>query len=250
MSLLTHVMSLIHTHPQRPWMGNDLSDSLDLFRKTLEVNAIGTFCINAAVGDAMNALTVQELGLGLATPRPSQDGSKSSLFWTTDQERGVIINFASVAGHEPIARVVGYGPSKSCVLGLTKSIADFYGPSGIRVNSVSPGIVETPMVEAHMDWFQRDLQANAIFPKRPPRPVSGNIEKNMQCSGVRCTVRTHAADHLVVRFHQEHVTHAVIALIENEFINAEDIQVTGGWRLVSTTHPGAGDSRDAAPGLE
>ena len=158
---------------QRPWVSNGLSDSLDFFRKTLEVNVLGTFCINAAVGDAINKLTVQELGL--APP------SESTSFWTTDQERGVIVNFASVAGHEPIARVVGYGPSKSCVLALTKSIADFYGPSGIRVNSVSPGIVDTPMVQDHMEWFQSDLTANAVFPKRPSRPVSVNRWQWTQC---------------------------------------------------------------------
>ncbi|CAO1623750.1 unnamed protein product [Sympodiomycopsis kandeliae] len=194
---------------RRNWVDNNLSDSIDLFRKTIEVNAVGTFTINAAVGDAINRVTVKELGI-----KP-KEGSR---FWTVDQERGIIINFASIAGHSPNARIVGYGPSKTCVLGLTQSIADFYGPSGIRVNSISPGIVATAMAGAHIGWFQHDLNANAIFPKRPARP--------------------------------EHISHAVNTLIENEFINAEDIKVTGGWKLVTTTHPGAGDPRDAAPGLE
>lgn len=217
---------------RRDWVDNDLSGSIDLFRKTIEINAVGTFAINAAVGDAINRATVKELGV-----KP-KEGSR---FWTTDQERGVLINFASVAGHEPNARIVGYGPSKTCVLGLTKSIADFYGPSGIRVNSVSPGIVATPMNESAIGWFRDDLTANGIFPKRPARPVSIRYRPCREATTLTSTV---------VPAHQEHVSHAVQALIENEFINAEDIKVTGGWKLVSTTHPGAGDPRDAAPGLE
>lgn len=194
---------------RRDWADNNLSDSVDLFRKTIEINAVGTFCINAAVGDAINSLTVAKTGV-----KP-KDGSR---FWSTNEERGVIVNFASIAGHEPNARIVGYGPSKTCVLGLTRSIADFYAPSGIRVNSVSPGVVATPMNESALGWFEGDLAANGGFPKKPSR--------------------------------QHHVSHAVQTLIENEFINAEDIKVTGGWRLATTWLPSAGDPRDSAPGLE
>ncbi|CAO1638284.1 unnamed protein product [Parajaminaea phylloscopi] len=194
---------------RRDWADNNLSDSVDLFRKTIEINAVGTMCINAAVGDAINRLTVAQTGV-----KP-KEGSR---FWSVDEERGVIVNFASIAGHEPNARIVGYGPSKTCVLGLTKSIADFYAPSGIRVNSVSPGVVATPMNASALGWFEGDLSANGTFPKRP-------------CNA-------------------HHVSQAVQALIENEFINAEDIKVTGGWRLATTWLPGAGDPRDAAPGLE
>lgn len=193
----------------REWVDNNLSESLEPFRRTLEINAVGTMCINAAVGDAINRITVEQLGL-----EPKQ----GSRFWTVDEERGVIVNFASIAAHEPNARIVGYGPSKTCVLGLTRSIADFYAPSGIRVNSVSPGVVATPMNANSLGWFESDLAANGGFPKRPSKA--------------------------------HHVSHAVQMLIENDFINAEDIKVTGGWRLASTWLPGFGDPRDSAPGLE
>lgn len=187
-----------------------MADAIDQFRKTLEVNAVGTFCIGAVVADAINAQTEKELGLSAQAP---------SRFWSTDQERGVIVNFASVVGHEPSARILGYGPSKTCVLGLTKSFADFLAPSGIRVNSVSPGIVATPMNTGKaLEFFNKDLLANGVFPKRASDPA--------------------------------HVSSAVRFLIENEFVNAEDIKVTGGWRIVTTTFPGQGDPRDSMPGLE
>ncbi|KAK9357216.1 hypothetical protein V1504DRAFT_436955 [Lipomyces starkeyi] len=64
-------------------------------------------------------------------------GSPWNKFWTTDEERGVTINFSSAAAHGLYARTLCYGPSKVAVAGITRSMADFLGPSGIRVNSIS-----------------------------------------------------------------------------------------------------------------
>jgi NAD(P)-dependent dehydrogenase (short-subunit alcohol dehydrogenase family) len=86
----------------------------------------GTFIVNAHVADAINYPLNHPNGPDEHAP-----------FWTTDEERGVIINFASAAA-APYARVLGYGPGKLAVVGITKAMADFLGPSGIRVVSISP----------------------------------------------------------------------------------------------------------------
>jgi len=62
--------------------------------------------INAHVADAINA------------QYPKAEGER---FFTTDEERGIIVNFASVAGHDLYARCLSYGPTKAAVLGMTRS---------------------------------------------------------------------------------------------------------------------------------
>jgi 3alpha(or 20beta)-hydroxysteroid dehydrogenase len=86
------------------------------FRRLLEVNVTGTF-----------------LGMQAVTPHMKRQG------------RGVIINTASVSGITPNNATGAYGASKFAVRGLTRSAALELGPHGIRVNSVHPGGVNTPM---------------------------------------------------------------------------------------------------------
>jgi len=59
---------------------------------------------------------------------------------------GSIVNLASIAAALPNA-VGAYGPSKAAILALTRQIAVEWGPSGVRANAVSPGLVRTPMSE-------------------------------------------------------------------------------------------------------
>lgn len=61
------------------------------------------------------------------------------------EQRGVIVNVASIAAIRPAPRHVAYGASKAAVLNLTKSIAEELGPLGIRVNAICPGSVDTPL---------------------------------------------------------------------------------------------------------
>jgi len=86
------------------------------FRRLLEVNVFGTF-----------------LGMQAVTPHMKSQG------------RGVIINTSSVSGIAPNNATGAYGASKFAVRGLTRSAALELGPHGIRVNSVHPGGVNTPM---------------------------------------------------------------------------------------------------------
>jgi len=65
-------------------------------------------------------------------------------------ERGVIVNIASTAGGIALRNNSSYTSSKHAVIGLTKSAAIDHGADKIRVNSVSPGFVDTPLLEPHL----------------------------------------------------------------------------------------------------
>ena len=61
------------------------------------------------------------------------------------KKQGTIINIASIAGHDGSSDFPSYAASKGAVLSYTKSLAMKYGKNGIRVNSISPGVIVTPM---------------------------------------------------------------------------------------------------------
>jgi NAD(P)-dependent dehydrogenase (short-subunit alcohol dehydrogenase family) len=64
------------------------------------------------------------------------------------QQSGSIVNFASIAATVP-NQLSSYGPSKAAVLAFSRQMAVEWGPRGIRVNTVSPGLVRTPMSEIY-----------------------------------------------------------------------------------------------------
>jgi NAD(P)-dependent dehydrogenase (short-subunit alcohol dehydrogenase family) len=61
---------------------------------------------------------------------------------------GRIVNISSSSTHSGVARMAHYVAAKSAVNGLTKSLALEYGPSGVTVNAVPPGFIDTPMLRA------------------------------------------------------------------------------------------------------
>lgn len=67
--------------------------------------------------------------------------------------RGVIINNASVSGHDGFALISPYSASKHAIIGLTKCAALEYTPKNIRINSISPGGVDTPMLRRALKGF-------------------------------------------------------------------------------------------------
>lgn len=191
---------------KRKWT-NDVAASIPDFEKMWNINTLGTFVINAHVADAINK------------PLNHPDGSiEEAPFWNTTEERGVIINFSSAAGHGLHARTLCYGATKVAVRGITTALADFLGPSGIRVNSISPSIVMSGMTNNFAGFFLNDLQSHSAFPQTPVPP--------------------------------EEIARTVEFLVERPWINAEDIKVDGGWRMVTNRCPKDEDPRLLAPGLE
>ncbi len=116
------------------------------FRKTIEINLIGTF----------NVITHVASRLAEADP--------------IGEERGVIINTASVAAFEGQVGQAAYSASKGGVVGMTLPIARDLAPLGIRVMSIAPGIFYTPMMAGLPQNVQDTLGRQVPFPSRLGQP--------------------------------------------------------------------------------
>lgn len=122
---------------------------LDEFRKVIEINLMGTFNVMSQVANAMIAL-------------PTLGDS---------EERGVIINTASVAAYEGQIGQTAYSSSKGGIVSLTLPAARELAQFGIRVMTIAPGLVDTPMFEKISPEARASLAAMVPFPKRLARPA-------------------------------------------------------------------------------
>jgi NAD(P)-dependent dehydrogenase (short-subunit alcohol dehydrogenase family) len=121
---------------------------LDLFKTVVAINLIGTF-------------NVLRLGAAaIAKTDPLDHG-----------ERGVIINTASVAAYEGQVGQIAYAASKAGVVGMTLPAARDLAPVGIRVVTIAPGIMDTPMLGALPDDKRAALARDVVFPKRLGAPA-------------------------------------------------------------------------------
>src|SRR5699024_3320825 len=87
-----------------------------------------------------------------------------------DGQRGIVINTASVAAFEGQIGQAAYAASKGGVHSLTISAARDLASHGIRVNTVAPGIVETPMMAGITSEIRETLEASVPLPARLGRP--------------------------------------------------------------------------------
>jgi NAD(P)-dependent dehydrogenase (short-subunit alcohol dehydrogenase family) len=157
-------------------LGKDAPHDLASFVKVVTVNTIGTFNMIRLAADAM------------AKAGPNAAG-----------ERGVIVNTASVAAYDGQIGQAAYSASKGGIVGMTLPIARDLSRNGIRVNTIAPGIFETPLLAALPKEAQESLGKQVPFPSRLGRPAE--------------------------------FAHLVKAIIENEMLNAETIRLDGAIRM-------------------
>ncbi len=121
---------------------------LSAFEFVIQVNLIGTFrCIAKS---AAGMMTLDPL---------SEDG-----------DRGAIVNTASVAAEDGQMGQAAYSASKGGVVGMTLPIARDLMREGIRVNTILPGIFDTPLMNAAPPQVKEALAASVPFPKRLGNP--------------------------------------------------------------------------------
>ena len=118
---------------------------LDVYRKVIEINLIGTYNVCRLAATAMSHNT------------PDADIS-----------RGSILNTASVAAEDGQIGQAAYSSSKGGIVGLTLPLARDVAPIGVRVNCILPGLIDTPIYGTGpaSDEFKARLGAGVLFPKR------------------------------------------------------------------------------------
>lgn len=120
---------------------------LDVYRKVLEVNLVGTFnCIRLAA-------------TAMSQTEPLEDN-----------ERGAIVTVASVAAFDGQIGQAAYSSSKGGVVGMTLPVARDLAAVGIRVNTIAPGIIDTPLLAGLPEAARASLGQQVLFPKRLGRP--------------------------------------------------------------------------------
>jgi NAD(P)-dependent dehydrogenase (short-subunit alcohol dehydrogenase family) len=120
---------------------------LDKFERTIQINLIGTFrCIAKSAA-------------GMLSLEPLADG-----------ERGVIVNTGSVAAQDGQMGQAAYSASKNGIVGMTLPIARDLMGDGVRVNTILPGIFETPLLLGAPQHVLDALAASVPFPKRLGQP--------------------------------------------------------------------------------
>ncbi len=121
---------------------------LDLFGSIVAVNLLGTFNVLRLAAEAMS------------TTEPVDDQG----------QRGLIVNTASVAAFDGQIGQIAYSASKGGVVGMTLPAARDLAQFGIRVMTIAPGILDTPMMAGVTEEFRVGLAANVPFPQRFGKP--------------------------------------------------------------------------------
>lgn len=117
---------------------------LESFIKVVMVNQVGTFNVARLAAEKM------------AENDPIND----------DGGRGVIINTASVAAYEGQIGQVAYSATKGAVVGMTLPMARELAHYGIRVNTIVPGLIHTPLFDTIEESYYKALEASTVYPKR------------------------------------------------------------------------------------
>ncbi|MDQ0381146.1 SDR family NAD(P)-dependent oxidoreductase [Amycolatopsis thermophila] len=147
-----------------------------VFRKVLDINLTGTFTVMTLAAEA------------IAATEPLADGA-----------RGVVVNTASAAAFDGQIGQAAYAASKGGVAALTLPAARDLASSGIRVMTIAPGIIDTPMMATVAEEYRAGLAAGVPFPRRFGRP--------------------------------EEYAELVAGIVEHDYLNGEVIRMDGAIRM-------------------
>ena len=156
----------------------DSAHDLGAFKKVVAINLVGSFDAIRLAATEMSKLDPTESG-----------------------DRGAIVNIASVAAFDGQIGQAAYAASKGGLVGLTLPVARDLAASAIRLNTVAPGLIETPIYDFAPDpaAFKDQLGQSVLYPKR-----------------------LGTADELAAM---------VLACLTNSYMNAETVRVDGGIRM-------------------
>lgn len=146
------------------------------FKNVIAVNLVGTF----------NVLRLAAAEMGRNEPLATG-------------ERGVVVNTASIAAFDGQIGQVAYAASKGGIVGLTLPAARDLSAAGIRVNSIAPGMMDTPLLGQLPEEARTTLGAGVPFPRRLGRPSE--------------------------------FAQLVCAIVENSYLNGETVRLDGGLRM-------------------
>lgn len=164
--------------PAEKVVGREAPHRLDAFARTVSINLVGSFNMIRLAADI------------LSKAQPNDEG-----------ERGVIVSTASVAAYDGQIGQAAYAASKAGIVGLTLPVARELARFGIRVMTIAPGIMETPMLTGMPQEVQDSLGKMVPFPSRLGRP-----------SEYAALVRS---------------------IIENPYLNGEVIRLDGAIRMAA-----------------
>lgn len=149
---------------------------LGFYAKVVSVNLVGSFNVLALAAEEI--ARTEALG---------------------DGQRGVIVNTASIAAYDGQVGQAAYASSKGGIVGLTLPAARDLAQYGIRVCTIAPGIVETPMLATVSEEFRAGLAAGVPFPARLGRP--------------------------------EEYAKLALAIVDHDYLNGEVIRMDGALRM-------------------
>ena len=151
--------------------------ALDSYKRVVDINLIGTFNVLRLCAAQMSKQEVID----------------------ADSGRGVIINTASVAGQEGQIGQAAYAATKGAILGSTICLARDLAELYIRVNTIVPGLIHTPLFDALPENVYESLEATVLNPQRLGRP--------------------------------DEIAHLAQYLVENDYMNGENVRMDGGIRM-------------------
>lgn len=164
-------------HAEKTVGKDSVAHALESYKRVVDINLIGTF----------NVLRLCAAQMSKQEPL-NEDGC-----------RGVILNTASVAGQEGQIGQAAYSATKGAVIGSTICLARDLAQFGIRVNTIVPGLIHTPLFDSLPENVYQALESSVLYPQRLGKP--------------------------------DEIAQLAQYFVENDYMNGECVRMDGGIRM-------------------